>query len=249
MRFIPGIVAAALSPDKKLYQSLKNILGFYPKNISLYKLAFTHRSVAVELKEGVKMSNERLEYLGDAILGAIVAEFLFKKYPFKDEGFLTEMRSRLVSRENLGRLAVKMGLDNLIVSNSGNVRQKSMNGDALEALIGAIYLDQDYHNTRTFVLRQIIGNHLNIDEIEASDTNYKSRLLEYSQKQRLELNYEIVEEVIQRKMKHYIIEVVLNGERLGRGMDVSKKKAEQIAAQKSIELLEKQGIEIVGNTV
>lgn len=241
MNFLPGFLKANFSPDKKLYLSLKNLLGFYPNNISLFKLAFTHRSAAVEVKDGVKISNERLEYLGDAILGAVVAEFLFKKFPFKDEGFLTEMRSRMVSRENLNKLAVKMGISNLIESNLGGSRQKSMYGDGFEALIGAIYLDLGYNSTKRFILNRIIRNHIDLDQIQAMDNNYKSRLLEMAQKQKKELRYEIVDEVMQRKVKHYIIAVYYDGEMLGQGMDIAKKKAEQIAAQKSIEILQSKG--------
>ncbi|MBX7181016.1 MAG: ribonuclease III [Bacteroidia bacterium] len=242
MKLLPGILKAYFSPDKKLYISLKNLLGFYPKNISLFKLAFTHRSAAVEVKDGVKISNERLEYLGDAILGAVVAEFLFKKFPFKDEGFLTEMRSRMVSRENLNKLAVKMGISNLIESNLGGSRQKSMYGDGFEALIGAIYLDLGYDSTKLFILNRIIRNHIDLDQIQAMDNNYKSRLLELAQKQKKELRYEVVDEVMQKKVKHYVIEVYYDGERLGKGMDIAKKKAEQIAAQKSIEILQEKGM-------
>ena len=242
MKLLPGFLKANFSPDKKLFLALYNLLGFYPNNISIFKLAFTHRSVATEVKDGMKISNERLEYLGDAILGAVVAEFLFKKFPFKDEGFLTEMRSRMVSRENLNKLAVKMGVNNLIESNLGGSRQKSMYGDGFEALIGAIYLDQGYAPTQRFILNRVVRNHIDLDLMQAQDNNYKSRLLEFAQRQKKELRYDVVEELVQRKVKHYVIEVFYDGETLGRGMDISKKKAEQIAAQKSLEMLSERGV-------
>ena len=136
-------VKAHFSEDKDLYESIKNIFGFYPGNIFLYKLALTHKSVAEEIKEGVKDSNERLEFLGDAILGSIVADFLFKKYPFKDEGFLTETRSKIVSRFQLNHLSLKLGLDKLIVSSSDKqTNARSILGDAFEAFVGAMYLDK-----------------------------------------------------------------------------------------------------------
>ena len=133
------------SGDKELYTAIRNIFGYYPGNISLYKLAFRHKSVAVELSNGSRVSNERLEYLGDAILGAIVAEHLFKLFPYKDEGFLTEMRSKIVSRVQLNKLSQKLGIDNLIQVNteSGNV-YRSMKGDAFEAFVGALYMDKGY---------------------------------------------------------------------------------------------------------
>ena len=244
MMLLPGFLKALFSPDKNLYFALRNLLGFYPNNISIFKLAFTHRSVATEVKDGMKISNERLEYLGDAILGAVVAEFLFKKFPFKDEGFLTEMRSRMVSRDHLNKLAVKMGVNILMEVNNNGFRQKSMYGDGFEALVGAIYLDQGYANSKKFVLTRVIRNHMDLDLIQTQDTNYKSRLLEFAQKQRKELRYDLVEELMQRKVKNYLVEVYYDGETLGRGMDVSKKKAEQIAALKSIEILTERGLKI-----
>jgi len=132
-----------LSEDKQLFVALKNIFGYYPGNIFLYKLAFRHKSQAIELNNGNRVSNERLEYLGDAILSAIVADHLFKMFPYKDEGFLTEMRSRIVSRAQLNKLSQKLGIDTLITVNTENNNvYRSMKGDAFEALIGAIYLDK-----------------------------------------------------------------------------------------------------------
>ena len=134
-----------LSPHRKFAKSLKNMLGFVPSNLNLYRMAFRHRSVAISLKNGTKSSNERLEFLGDAILGAVVAEMLFKRYPYKNEGFLTEMRSKIVSRVNLNQLARKLGFNELVeydakMVNYGN-KQSSLLGDAFEAFIGAVYLD------------------------------------------------------------------------------------------------------------
>src|SRR5436305_3000598 len=140
-----------LSPNRKHVKILKNLLGFVPGNLSLYKLAFRHKSVAQNIKKGVKNSNERLEFLGDAVLGSVVAEVLFKLYPYEDEGFLTELRSKIVNRANLNQLARKMGFEALIEYDNrmvGNTRQGSLLGDAFEALIGAVYLDKGYEFTR-----------------------------------------------------------------------------------------------------
>jgi len=153
-----------LSPNRKYVKSLKNLLGFVPGNLSLYRLAFRHKSVAQNVKKGVKNSNERLEFLGDAVLGSVVAEVLFKLYPFEDEGFLTELRSKIVNRGNLNQLARKLGFEQLIQYDSrmvNSTRQGSLLGDAFEALIGAIYLDKGYDFTKNFLVNHII-NHTSI---------------------------------------------------------------------------------------
>jgi ribonuclease-3 len=225
--------------DKKFVASLKNLLGFYPENLSLYKLAFFHKSVAPEVKAGIKASNERLEFLGDAILDAIVAEYLFKKYPFEDEGFLTELRSKIVSRKNLNHLAQKMGLDKFIKSdNRGNMRSNSIMGDALEAMIGAIYLDKGFIKTKKFVLVQLINNHIDVDELQEQELNFKSRLIEWIQKERKSLRFEVVTETDMGARKLFVINAVVNDEVLGTGQDFSKKRAEQSAAEKALEKIE-----------
>ena len=166
------------SRDKKFAAALRNLLGFTPCNIAVYHLAFRHRSTAEEHPSGVKLSNERLEYLGDAVLGAIVAEMLFKKFPFKEEGFLTEMRSRIVNRENLNRLALKLGINKFMeASIDPAAKSRSAYGDAFEALVGAVYIDQGYAVTRKLILNRIIRHHIDLDDVEQADTNFKSRLI------------------------------------------------------------------------
>src|ERR1700743_1887234 len=147
-----------LSPNRKYVKVLKNLLGFVPGNLALYKMAFRHKSVAQNIRKGVKNSNERLEFLGDAVLGSVIAEVLFKLYPYEDEGFLTELRSKIVSRNNLNQLARKLGFNKLIEFDSralNSSRQGSLLGDAFEALIGAIYLDKGYNFTRNFLVNYI----------------------------------------------------------------------------------------------
>ncbi len=224
------------SGDKEFILSLKNILGFYPKNIAVYKLAFSHRSAAVTTINGIQMSNERLEYLGDAILGAIVADMLFRRFPFRDEGFLTEMRSRLVSREHLKSLALKIGLDKYIKNNSGPGMYRSMYGDAFEALIGAIYLDKGYRLTEKFLVDRIIKHHVDINEIEQSDTNFKSRIINWAQRERKNLVFETVDEGIGGKLIK--VRLLVDGNEVSTGEDYVKKKAEQIAASKACVLLD-----------
>ncbi|MBK7173223.1 MAG: ribonuclease III [Bacteroidales bacterium] len=228
-------IRVILSEDKELYSFIKNIFGFYPGNIFLYKLAFRHKSLAKELTNGTRVSNERLEYLGDAILSAVVADYLFKIFPIKGEGFLTEMRSRIVSRASLNKLSQKLGLDKLIqVSTEGNNVYKSMNGDAFEALIGAIYLDKGYQFTRRIIIEKIILQHFDLDELENNDTNYKSRLIEWAQREKHSVEFIQVSEVGHGYTKQYVIEVLIDKRPFGKGRDYSIKGAEQNAAMKTL---------------
>lgn len=219
--------------DKDFRQSLRNILGFNPGNISLYRKAFTHSSASNQAKDRgvVKESYERLEFLGDAILSAVIADFLFKKFPLKDEGFLTKVRSRIVSRQQLGKLAYKFGLDKMIHAENGVTgRSSSINGDVFEAIIGAIYLDKGYLFTASFIRDTIIRYHLDIDEIETVDTDYKSQLIEWAQKNRKELKFKLVDEKGVGAQKLFVIEIVVDGEGISKCESFSKKKAEQEAA-------------------
>lgn len=191
--------------------------------------------MAKEISNGVKVSNERLEYLGDAVLGTIVADYMFKKFPLKDEGFLTEMRSKIVKRSQLNNLAQKMGIDKLIHSNAESKSMaKSINGDAFEAFIGAIYLDKGYEFTKKVVINRIINVHLDIDTLETQNLNYKSRLIEWSQKERRLVEYKVVEEIGDGYKKQYCIEVFIDGISYAKSQDHSIKGAEQLASEKAI---------------
>lgn len=224
--------------DNKLRSSLRNVLGFTPRNIILYRKAFTHSSAANQAKDGSRESYERLEFLGDAVLSAVIADYLFKKFPYKDEGFLTKMRSRIVSRTQLGKLAVKFGIDKFIEAESGLAgRSNSITGDVFEALIGAIYLDRGYAFTNTFINEKIIRMHLDMDEIESNDTDHKSRLIEWAQKNKKELRFILVEESGSGQNKLYVIEASLDGVVMGKSSNLSKKKAEQSAAEQCVHVL------------
>jgi len=216
--------------------NLKNILGFYPRNISVYKLAFSHRSAPPSSINGLQLSNERLEFLGDAVLGAIVADMLFRRFPFRDEGFLTEMRSRIVSREHLKNLALKIGVDQFIKTNSGPGMYRSMYGDAFEALIGAIFLDKGYKVTEKFVVNRIFSLHIDLNEIEKSDSNFKSRIINWAQRERKNLIFETVEENTATRL--ITVRLMIDGEEIATGIDYVKKKAEQIAARIACEKLD-----------
>ena len=215
--------------EKNLIRSLRNLLGFYPGNISVYQLAFSHRSISRETDNGVPLSNERLEYLGDAVLGAVVADMLFKKFPYRDEGFLTEMRSRIVSRENLKNLAVKIGIDELLQKEAAIGTYRSMYGDAFEALIGAIYLDKGYAKTQNFILERIIRIHVDLHEIEQTEKNFKSLILNWGQREKHTIVFETVEE--EQKDRLIKVRLLVDDNEVAVGVDFVKKKAEQIAAQ------------------
>lgn len=203
----------------------------------IYKLALLHRSAATE-QNGHKLSNERLEYLGDAVLSSIVADYLFKKFPYKEEGFLTEMRSKLVSREQLNKLSNKMGINQIIQSSQDSKSYfRSMTGDAFEALIGAIYLDKGYNFTKRLIVNRIINVHFDIDELEKFENNFKSKLIEWSQKERKEVKFNVVSEVGTGSKKQYVIEVVIDEKVYSSGCDFSIKGAEKIAAEKAFALL------------
>ncbi|MBN3035298.1 MAG: ribonuclease III [Bacteroidales bacterium] len=227
-----------LSPEKELLQSVRNIFGFLPDNISLYKLAFCHRSAAQEKVNGMKMSNERLEYLGDAVLGSVVADYLFKKFPYRDEGFLTEMRSRIVNRVHLNKLSVKLGIDLLLPSvPPGQQHQKSVHGDAFEAFIGAIYLDKGYDFAKKVIISRIIDVHVDLDRLEKEGSNSKSLLIEWSQKEKLPLEFRMAEEKGHGRYRQYMVELWVNNELVATGQDYSIKGAEYSAAEKACSIL------------
>lgn len=219
------------SSDKRLYHDIKNIFGFYPSNIRLYQKAFRHKS-AVLTDEFP--SNERLEYLGDAIFGAIIAFFLYHKFPYKDEGFLSKMRSRIVNRQYLNKLALKLGINRLVKTGTDkNSSFKSLHGDAFEALIGAIYLDKGYNFTLKLVINRIIKYHIDIGELEKTDTDFKSKLINWCQSNRKTFTFKMEEESGVAHEKLYKVALVIDQVVMGKGSDFSKKRAEQHAAEQA----------------
>lgn len=225
-----------LSKEKHFYEAIKNIFGFYPENIFLYKLAFTHKSQAEELLNGIRISNERLEFLGDTVLSTVVADHLFRMFPYKDEGFLTEMRSRIVSRAQLNKLSLRLGIDQLIIhTQEKNNVYRSIKGDALEAIIGAMYLDKGYNFTRKILINRVIKNNFDLTELINTDINFKSKLIEWVQKEKKTIEFSVVQEVGTGYHKQYVVEVMVNNETAGTGRDYSIKGAEQNAAMKAIE--------------
>jgi ribonuclease-3 len=225
--------------DKTLVAAIQNIAGFTPSNLELYRLATMHSSIAKENGRGYKESNERLEYLGDAILGAAVADFLFKKFPFKPEGFLTEIRSRIVNREALNLLARKIGVANIVQFDQKNAHlQQVILGNTLEAIVGAIYLDKGYIRTRKFVIDKLINPNYDVDDLVNSDTNFKSKIIEWAQREGKDVKFEILNVKKARNHKEFTAQVLVDNEAKGTGYGNSKKKAEQDAAFKTCEMLD-----------
>lgn len=225
------------SKDKKLRKNFKNITGLDPRNVSLYKLAIRHSS---QSKSKIENSNERLEFLGDAILGSIVAEYLFKKFPFKDEGFLTEIRSRIVNRESLNSIAKKVGLNKLVTLGQRKRTphsHKSLYGNALEALVGAVYLDKGYKKCTRFVIKKLIIPHVDIEDVVNQNKNYKSLLIEWGQKTNKKIEFKIIKESGHNHSKEFTAQVIIEGTHYQTGKGMSKKKAELFAAEKTFEEL------------
>ncbi len=224
---------------KEFRKSIEQIIGQKPKNDLLYQLAFRHTSASKQTKiDGFKESNERLEFLGDAVLGMVVAEYLFKKYPFKDEGFLTEIRSRIVNRESLNIVARKIGLDKLIeFDGQRNFHRTSMFGDAMEALIGAIYLDKGFILTKKFIISKLLSNHFDLDTVISNNSNYKSIILGWAQADGRKIEFLIVEEKGKNQSKEFIAQVLLDSEIISSGTGWNKKKAEQDASRRACQVL------------
>ena len=226
--------------EKFLKKSVRHLIGANPSNLQLYRLAFLHASASKEsVSKTYKESNERLEYLGDSVLGMITAAYLFKKYPFKDEGFLTEIRSRMVSRESLNVLGRKLGLDEIIEYENQKrsiLSRSSMYGDALEAFIGAIYLDKGFAFTQQFIITKILTQYFDLETVVQNNPNFKSILIEWAQKEGKKTQFSLEEEGLHHN-KEFTAFVLIEGEKIAEGKGYSKKKAEQTAAMKACDVL------------
>ena len=227
--------------EKELYSSLYDIIGFYPHDISYYKLALMHKSVMRRNAKGKPVNNERLEFLGDAILDAIVGDIVYQHFPGKREGFLTNTRSKLVQRDTLNKLAQEMGINQLILSSGHTLSHNSyMGGNAFEALVGAIYLDQGYNACMRFMNKRILAQMINIDKVAYKEVNFKSKLIEWSQKNKVRLSYE---QVLQEKDKNgnpiFEFKVVLEGVEGCAGRGFSKKESQQLASKLTLDKLKK----------
>ncbi|HNW50243.1 MAG TPA: ribonuclease III [Prolixibacteraceae bacterium] len=225
------------SSRKEFYLFLKDILGFYPGNLKLYDIAFIHKSASTTDSMGNLINNERLEYLGDAILGAVVAEFLYNRFPQRGEGFLTQMRSKLVNRAFLTQLTNETGLHRFIKSRTiGNTTASNIYGDAFEALIGAIYLDKGFDKARYVIIKRFLNGYVDLNKMEELDNNYKSQLIEWGQKNKLEVNFLTEEEnTPNSKFSIFVSTVEIGNEVKGKGYGSSKKESQQNAARDAIQ--------------
>ena len=228
--------------EKELYSSLFEILGFYPRNISYYKLALMHKSVMRRGANGKPVNNERLEFLGDAILDAIVGDIVYRHFPGKREGFLTNTRSKLVQRETLNRLAQEMGISRLILSSGHTSSHNSyMGGNAFEALVGAIYLDRGYSSCMRFMEKRILAKMINIDKVAYKEVNFKSKLIEWSQKNRVKLDFIVKEQGKDKNGSPFFLFCVhLEGIEGCNGRGYSKKESQQLASKLTLERLKKE---------
>lgn len=220
---------------------IKHLSGYTPKNLSLYEQAFYHSSASVK-RSGNFVSNERLEFLGDAVLGAIVADYIFQLYPLKDEGFLTQLRSRVVNGQSLRDLAVKFGFNEFLRATLTHEEKtkSSAYGDAFEAFVGALYLDLGYEKTRNFVIKRVIKLHFDLDSLATTNVDFKSQLQIFCQKNKMTLEYKLVNEEKAGPQRSFTIEVLVNGKSYTRFENHSKKIAEQKAAELTLEQLLKE---------
>ncbi len=225
--------------DKELYRSFYNMIGFFPHHIQYYKQALMHKSLLMKSEKGRPLNNERLEFLGDAILSAVVSEIVYQRFQGKREGFLTNARSKIVQRETLGKVAIKVGLDKLIQSNGCFQSHNSyIEGNALEALIGAIYLDRGYDYCMLFVKKQILGHILDLDKVAYREVNFKSKLLEWSQKNHIQLEYRLITETHEENgAPIFLSQVILEGIECATGKGYSKKESQQRASKETLNAL------------
>ena len=224
------------SKEKKFYKLIRFLTGMYPVNLKVYKIAFTHKSASIVSDNHQFINNERLEFLGDAILAAIIADYLFSYFPYKQEGFLTKMRSKIVSREQLNEIALNLGLQYHIVAQSKMNGTKNIYGNALEAFIGAIYIDKGYHKTKKFILEKVIKGNINLYELINNDSDYKSQIIEWAQKNKLSVKF-VDEEIesTETTIQFFTSTIKVDDEILGTGKGTSNKEAQQNASQMALD--------------
>jgi ribonuclease-3 len=235
VRFVPDFIAQFFTKGSTLYKDLQTMLGFTPTNIALYELALCHRSNNSNATE----NNERLEFLGDAVLGAIIGEHLFTKYPTKPEGYLTDMRAKILNRKTLNQIAIKIGLKSLMKFNEQDyfLRDSLIFGNALEALIGAIYIDKGYAKTRTFLRKRILLPFVDIELLEGIEVNIKNRLIGWASKQGRSIDFIVMDEKTEKGRKRFTIGVKLDEEIITTSTANNKKEASKVAAEAAIKIL------------
>ncbi len=233
MNFIRKIVESRSQEDHKLFIELKKVLKFSPKDIKKYKKAFTHRSVQMLDKKGIPINYERLEFLGDSILGSVISSYLYKKVPTGSEGYLTQMRSKIVSRKHLNELGKDLNLIRFVKSNidQSNVGD-NIHGNIFEALIGAIYLDKGYNFCQKFIYEHVIVPYVDIEKLEGKITSYKGLIIEWCQKKKKKYKFDTYEDSGNESVKHFSVKISIDGEQVAKGRATSKKKAEEQASKR-----------------
>ncbi|RCS26026.1 ribonuclease III [Polaribacter sp. WD7] len=233
MNFIRKIVKPRSKEDEQLYHELKTVLNFSPRSLNKYKKAFTHRSVQIIDKKGIPINYERLEFLGDSILGSVIAAYLYKKVPTGTEGYLTQMRSKIVSREHLNELGKDLNLIRFVKSNidQANVGD-NIHGNIFEALVGAIYLDKGYNKCQKFIHENVIDPYVDIEKLEGKITSYKGLIIEWCQKQKKKYTFDTYEDSGNEPVKHFSVKISIDGQQIAKGRATSKKKAEEQASKR-----------------
>jgi ribonuclease-3 len=230
------LILSIFSEDRSFIHKVRNITGIVPGNPVLYKIAFTHRSANHRTSDGSPVNNERLEYLGDAILDAVIADYLYSRFPETDEGFLTQLKSKIVKRKQLNKIASRLGISSLMTANADiNRTGKNVLGNAFEALVGAIYLDKGYRRTKRFIINDIVKKYIDLDKLSFKETDFKSRLMEWAQKYKQEISFVSKEKIISGGAKIiFHTDVFIRDELYGEGSGSSKKEAEQQAAEQAL---------------
>ncbi|MDO1502049.1 ribonuclease III [Winogradskyella maritima] len=246
MGFISNILKSRSPEDGDFFLKLKDVLGYTPKNKSLYLKAFTHRSMNLRDKKGNSINYERLEFVGDAMLGAVIASHLFSEVPQGDEGYLTKMRSKVVSREHLNELGKDLGLIDLVISripksNFGN----NIHGNLFESLVGAIYLDKGFKTCERFIYNNVINPYVDIEKLEGKVISYKSLLIEWCQKEKNSFDYDVYEDTGKDELKHFSVKLSINEKVVSKARATSKKKAEEKASKRAFFAFQKQMTKLI----
>ncbi len=237
MKWFTGLVAFfkyVFRLDRKFPRSIKEITGYYPNHLDFYKTALIHRSKSMKAKGGFLVNNERLEYLGDSVLDLLIGEYLYKKFPKKQEGYLTQCRSRIVNGENLTELSKHLGLDKLVKTNvKTSVKGVHLYGDAFEAFLGALYLDRGFKVAGKFIYKTVLPKYLDVVELEHHNHNYKSQMIEWGQKNRRTVSFDT--SIDAPGSRYFLSLVKIDGQEMGSGVGISKKEAEQLASKMCLE--------------
>tara|TARA_B110001450_G_scaffold80848_1_gene76598 strand:+ start:1054 stop:1791 length:738 start_codon:yes stop_codon:yes gene_type:complete len=241
MNLIRKMVNSYSEEDAQLYYELKKLLNFSPRKINKYKKAFTHRSIQITDRKGIPINYERLEFLGDSILGSVIAAYLYKKVPEGSEGYLTKMRSKIVSRKHLNELGKDLNLIRFVKSNIDQAKAgDNIHGNIFEALIGAIYLDKGYKACQIFIKKNVIIPYVDIEKLEGKITSYKGLIIEWCQKKKKKYSFNTYEDSGNETVKHFSVKICIDGEQIAKGRATSKKKAEEQASKRVYFAFQKQ---------